>query len=128
MKRYILSFLATIAIVVISTIPVPEVKPLENIPLFDKWVHFLMYGGLCCVYWFDFYRNGYKPQNYAKWILWIVIFPIAFGGAMELCQAYLTTCRNGDWIDFVANSIGVALAIPLGLTLVKGIAKKIMKI
>ena len=126
MKRYVLSFLATIAVVVVSIIPFPEIKPLD-IVLFDKWVHFIMYGGLCCVYWFDFFRNGHKTQNYAKWILWIVIFPIALGGIMELCQKYLTTCRSGDWIDFIANSIGVALAIPLGLLLIRRIATKFMK-
>ena len=54
-----------------------------------------------------------------KWLLWIVLFPIALGGLMELGQAYLTTCRNGDVIDFIANSIGVLIALPIGLFLMK---------
>lgn len=29
---------------------------------------------------------------------------------MELGQAYLTTYRSGDWLDFAANSTGVVLA------------------
>ena len=127
MKRYFLSVLATIAIVVISIIPIPEVKPLENIPLFDKWVHFIMYGGLCCIYWFDFFRNGHTKKDYSKWVIWIVCLPIALGGVMELWQKYLTTCRNGDWIDFIANSVGVFLAIPLGLFVIRGIANRFMK-
>jgi hypothetical protein len=34
---------------------------------------------------------------------------------MELMQAHLTTCRNGDWLDFVANSIGVFITCGLGI-------------
>jgi hypothetical protein len=38
---------------------------------------------------------------------------------LELAQEHLTTCRNGDWIDFIANTIGVLLALPVGLFLMK---------
>ena len=37
------------------------------------------------------------------------------GGILELMQAYLTTCRSGEWLDFVANTIGVCLGTVLGL-------------
>ena len=48
-------------------------------------------------------------------------------------QAYCTTTRNGDWLDFAANSTGVTLAGIVGLigTIVyyrfqreKGLARK----
>lgn len=36
-------------------------------------------------------------------------------GLVELAQAYLTGgTRSGDWRDFVANAIGVLLAVPIG--------------
>ena len=124
MKRYILSILATVAVVVISVAPIPEVPQLENIPFFDKWMHFVMYGGLCSVYWFDYFRTKHNSSDYMKWIVWIVAFPILLGGLLELVQKYLTSTRNGDWLDFFANSVGVFLAIPLGLFIVKYIAKK----
>jgi VanZ family protein len=31
------------------------------------------------------------------------------GGMIELAQAYLTTCRSGEWLDLLANSIGVVI-------------------
>ena len=116
--KYILSILATLGIIIISVIPIPEVPPVEKIPLWDKWVHFLMYGGLCSVYWFDYLRHGHSRRAYVKWMLLIVAAPVALGGILELAQSYLTTCRNGDWIDFIANSVGVLLAIPIGLFLI----------
>ena len=35
-------------------------------------------------------------------------------GLLELMQAYLTTCRSGEWLDFAANCVGVALAALVG--------------
>ena len=37
------------------------------------------------------------------------------GGVLELMQAYCTTTRNGDWLDFAANSTGVTIAGIVGL-------------
>ena len=43
---------------------------------------------------------------------------------MELAQAYLTTYRSGDWWDFVANSIGVLIAVVIGLAVHRRFLKK----
>ena len=82
----------------------------------DKWAHFIMYGGLACAVWFDILRGRLHPGAILT-IALTIIFPIAFGGLMELGQAHLTTCRNGDWLDFIANTIGVIIATPIGLTM-----------
>ena len=55
--------------------------------------------------------NGFQKQNAIKFALLhaagsAIIFGIIYGGLIELCQAYLTTDRTGDWIDFIANAIG----------------------
>ena len=118
-KGYYLSIFVILAVITLSLAPMPDVPELGYVPLWDKWVHFIMYGGLCCVLWFDYFRNGHKLEEHSKWITYIVIFPILLGGLLELGQRYLTTYRSGDWIDFVANSIGVALAIPIGLLLIR---------
>ena len=47
------SLLAYAAVFTLSVIPVPEVPELEQVPIFDKWVHFVMYGGICCCVWYD---------------------------------------------------------------------------
>ena len=46
-----------------------------------------------------------------------VLCPIIMGGLIELAQAYLTTCRSGDFFDFVCNSLGVLLGCLVGLIL-----------
>ncbi len=108
MKRYPLSLIVALCLVVISLIPIPE-SPLEQVPLYDKWVHFLMYGTLCLATWWD-YLHSHPQAVWRRALPLTVVFPVALSGAMELAQAYLTTYRSGDWLDFAANCIGVALA------------------
>ena len=38
---------------------------------------------------------------------------------MELLQAYCTTTRSGEWLDFCADSTGVLLGTLVGLLLAK---------
>lgn len=92
--------------------PVNELH-LENMELSDKWAHTLMYAGLTAVMLFDTNYEKLK-QGMVTLPLWLVIIPIAYGGLMELLQAYCTNGnRSGDWLDFIANSIGSILVYAL---------------
>jgi len=123
LKTYAFTVIVTICVVALSVFPIPEVEPLEEVPLIDKWVHFVMYGGLALAAWLDSRRRVGRPSggrslrgrlDLGVWVS-CVFYPAALGGVLELVQAYLTTYRSGDWLDFVADCVGVALAFPLGL-------------
>ena len=118
MKNYPLSSLLVAAIWVVCLIPVPE-TPLNEINFFDKWTHFVMYGTLTSVIWFEYIRRHKKSKTF-RWkalLMGGVLCPVIMGGLIELAQAYLTTCRSGDWFDFLCNSLGVLLGCILGLIL-----------
>ncbi len=121
---YLLSTITSFAIIIISLIPIPEVKPLHEVPLADKWVHFVMYGGLALCLWFDWYMKNGTDRLQPISLLIAFVYPIVLGGLMELGQAYLTTCRSGDMIDFYANTIGAFLGLVLGTTVVRQISKR----
>lgn len=123
-RPYFLSEMIFVAIVVLSTVPVPEVKPLGEVPLMDKWVHFVMYGVFASCLWFEYYRKAPEKRFTPEAILLAVVFPIITGGALELAQAYLTTCRSGEWMDFYANSIGVGLGFIIGTTIMWKLRKR----
>ena len=60
-----------------------------------------------------------SPLNHG-WRLFLFAFlaPIAMGGLVELAQAYCTGGRrSGEWLDFLANSLGVCLGELIGLFL-----------
>lgn len=92
----------------------PPQTPLDGIGGMDKAVHFVMYLGTCSVLWFEYYRQCRRARLYAR-LLFGGLAPVAMSGAIELCQAYLTTNRSGEWADFLANTLGVAVAFGASL-------------
>lgn len=120
MKRYPLSLLLALAICVASLVPVPEVD-VSPVRFFDKWVHFLMYGSLSLVLGFEYCRKSVRP-SLGRWLVPACCLPVLLGGLLELAQAHLTTCRSGDWLDFLANAFGTFLAT-LGMLAGRKVAK-----
>ena len=45
------------------------------------------------------------------------LLAVLMSGLLELLQAFCTTYRNGDWLDFVANTIGAFLGSFIGALL-----------
>lgn len=122
-KTYPLGLLIALAIVILSLAPFPEIPAAEDIPLADKWTHMVMYGSLTLIIWIQYLRSHQKT-NWVKLVIGGILAPAAWGGLMELAQAYLTTYRSGDWLDFIANCIGVAIAVILGLAIQRHIYSK----
>ena len=117
-KNYPLSSLLIVAIWVVCLIPVPE-TPLNDVNLIDKWTHFVMYGSLTTVIWFEYIRRKKKNKTFQWKALLIggLLCPIIMGGLIELAQRFLTTCRSGELADFYCNSLGVLLGCLIGLIL-----------
>lgn len=130
-KKYPLSGIVIVAIWVVCMIPVPE-TPLDKINLIDKWTHFAMYGTLTLTIWWEYtgkhkrqywdIMKRYKKSRNFHWkdlLIGGMVCPIIMGGLVELAQAYLTTCRTGDWFDALCNALGVLLGCLIGTLLVK---------
>jgi len=115
LKRYPLSHFVAAVIIVLSLAPFPEMPRLENITLIDKWTHMVMYFGLSITIWWEYFRHHRDSVSWMRIIIGTFILPALFGGLMELAQAYLTTCRSGEWFDFLADSVGSAIAFLIGL-------------
>ncbi len=115
-KRYPLSLLTVVAIVILSLAPIPEVKMLENVSLADKWTHMIMYAGLSSVIWFEYLRS-HAGISAARLLLAAFVCPVVLGGLLELAQAYLTTYRSGEWLDAVADTIGALAGQFVGLAM-----------
>ncbi len=92
----------------------PE-TPLNDVPFMDKWTHFTMYGGTCAVMWLEYLRH-HQRLNFSRLFLLAFIGPILMSGLIEVLQATCTTTRQGEWLDFAANTVGVVLGNIIGLT------------
>ena len=121
-RTYPLSCICIALIWILSLTPFFPETPLSNVEFADKWTHFVMYGGTCAVIWWEHLRhckkNARRPNLQA--LFWFAVVGMTLlGGLMELLQAYCTTTRSGEWLDFFADTIGVILGTIIGLILKK---------
>ena len=121
--RYPLSVGVLCAIVGLSLYPFTEIQPLPDVPLADKWAHMVMYGVWCSVIWFEYLRK-HRKIGVLRMVVGAMVLPIAVGGILELLQENLTATRNGDMIDFYANTLGVLLGNLTGRIVVSPLARK----
>lgn len=118
LKHYPLTLLCLALVWYLSLlIDMPE-TPMDDVPFIDKWTHLAMYGGTCSVMWIEYLRCHDRLNGWKLFLLaWLG--PILMSGLLELLQRYCTTTRSGEWLDFLANSTGVTLAVGIGLLIWK---------
>jgi len=100
-----------IAIVITLVIAFLSLASLKGIPLVkvknsDKFGHFLAYFTLCMSW---LYALKHHPALQLKKHT-IMLLLIGYGIVIEVLQSVLTTYRQGDFFDFLANTFGVLLA------------------
>lgn len=91
-----LTFLILTAITILSLLPLPALPP---VPGTDKTHHFIAYAMLMLPVALR------KPAN---WFMFGVFF-ILYSGAIELIQPFVN--RYGEWVDLLANSVGVLCGV-----------------
>ena len=113
-RNYPFSIICIALVWVLSLVPFFPETPLDNVEFIDKWVHIVMYGGTCSVIWFEYLRSHNVLNGWRLFLLaWLV--PVLMSGCLELIQAYCTTNRSGEWLDFAANTVGATLGNIIGL-------------
>ncbi|KAA6350465.1 hypothetical protein EZS27_002192 [termite gut metagenome] len=109
-KKYPISLIVISIIIYLSFFKPPTTVDIYKIPYWDKIVHICMYGGLSGILWLEFLRNHKSSKlSLSRVLIIAIICPIIFSGIIELLQKYCTTYRGGDWLDLIANTIGVVL-------------------
>ncbi len=82
--------------------------PKVNVPLIDKWVHLVMFGG------FSFFWLCANPKINLYRLSGLLLTSITLGSAIELLQGLLKFLgRSMELMDAVADSLGGLLGILL---------------
>ena len=82
----------------VSSSAIPKVNLLWN----DKIVHFLFYFFFVVFWSFALHKNFYLK----KYSFIIVVFAIVYGIIIEVLQGVLTSSRQADFYDVLANTAG----------------------
>lgn len=94
----------------------PAGMPKVNILYLDKIVHFMFYFVfvfLWCRFLF------FKQLTQKKHLIILFLISIALGICIELGQGYLTTTRQADFFDALANASGSLFGIFLATSVLK---------
>ena len=82
--------------------------PKVDVPLIDKWVHLVMFGG------FTFLWLCARPIRTTASLAILFLIAVALGSFIELMQGLLTFLgRSMEFLDAVADAIGGILGIGL---------------
>ncbi len=94
----------------------------------DKFLHFVAYFGLVVVWQAYFLFRDDLANKYKSILLKVLLSSLAFGMLIEVLQGTLTTYREPDWYDIVANSFGAGVAALLLILLEKSLQRLKSKI
>lgn len=91
---------------------IPDVEFDIFIPT-DKIDHFLMYLGLSGATALNYIHGKRGYISISKLLLYAFVCPILYGGLIEVLQQNFFPPRTGDWFDFLANTLGSLVALPI---------------
>ncbi len=110
-KAIYIAIFITITITYLSLIKVGE-APIKLAHL-DKIEHAIAYFTLTLSWFFAVKKRGKSNRIFKI----IIVLCVIYGIIIEVLQATITSYRTGDYLDILANSIGVLLAAILFKTI-----------
>lgn len=106
--KYFPTILVCTLVLILSVINT-GVLPKTDVPSADKIVHTIMYFAITLILILN--QTSYLREQITKRKLYFAfLFSIGFGTLMEIIQHFLPW-RSGSVYDFIANTLGVLLAI-----------------
>ena len=109
---YTMKYLPTILVctlVLILSVINTGVLPKTDVPSADKIVHTIMYFAITIILMLN--QTSYLQKRITRRQLhFAFLFSVGFGTLMEVIQHFLPW-RSGSVYDFIANTLGVVLAI-----------------
>jgi VanZ family protein len=93
--------------------------PKVDMPLIDKWTHFVLFGG------FTFLWLCGRPVRNTRWLIILFFIAALLGSFIEVMQGALSFLgRSMEVMDAVADALGGALGIWLFCLIARRVAKR----
>ena len=98
---------------------VPKVGWLDRIPNFDKVVHAGLFGGMTFLFCMAYFKSHFSYTQKVNHFIRLSLAAIVWGISVEFIQKYFIPGRTFDLSDWLADSIGVMVALWLCIKIVK---------
>ena len=108
--HFVPSGVMLLAITYMSIVKAPMPAPLQDVAFADKWGHMLAYAVWAICMLCDCSRAG---MSRTRVYVLSSSLTIAYGGLMEIVQYCFCPLRQGDWLDWLADIVGVCVAMLL---------------
>ncbi len=105
-KALYIAILVTISIAVLSLIKFHP-KEIPILTVSDKVYHGIAYFVLMLSWLYSFY----KTENFNQKIKYLILGCFIYGIIIEVLQTTITSYRTASYLDVLANSIGILLAV-----------------
>lgn len=93
--------------IAIGSLVKPDLITLKSISVSDKMYHFIAYFFLMFSWLYAFLKN----EKFQKNIKYLILGCLIFGIVIEILQGTITSYRTTSYLDILANSVGIGLAI-----------------
>lgn len=110
LQNYWKSFLFTFLLFYLSFAKPTYFKDVNVIHLTDKTAHYLVYVAYGMILIYDFIKINIQNYSLRGFIGFCVIFPIVLGGLIEIVQESFFKPRSAEWIDWLADILGILTA------------------
>jgi VanZ family protein len=106
-KARFIAIIWTLLILIGCFFPAKEI-PKVDVPMIDKWTHFVLFGG------FTFLWLCAKPSSRIVPLIGLFTISLLFGSFIEVLQGMLSFLgRSMELMDAIADAIGGAMGIAL---------------
>ncbi len=107
-RIYGMSVVYSLVILYLSIAPKMPDFDILDFDLKDKVMHGGAYVLLSMIVCYELYRQRYAFDE-KKMFLWGILYPIVYGGVIELLQERFFPPRTGEWSDWLADIIGTLI-------------------
>ncbi len=114
LTAYRKSILLCIIIIVLSSVTFRSIPEEARFQYSDKVIHVLMYIALGFVAYFEYSGDTTFRTRYSRWIVFLFISLVIFGGVIEIMQGTLFKPRTAEFADWIADIIGLSAGFGAG--------------
>ena len=112
LKKAIYSFVP--GIIWLLTIVVGSFMSASKVPsvaISDKGIHFIFYAIFAILFYIPLRVNTKRSFSLVTTIKLVIIIGFVLGSVIELVQQNLIVGRSGEYLDLLANSIGLLIGV-----------------